>query len=172
MFNFEHIIEKLETIGIKSTQEGGTVDMDNTDLMTFWNFISEFDKAYEIHRKKVMQRYDMSAIEVDVLLFIANNPSLNTASDIVRFRKIAKSHVSLAVKSLLGKGYLEKYADGHNRKLIRLSPSASAKEMIAFGQAEQRAFGAALEQGISAEEHEHFRQYMSLLTRNLRDMYD
>lgn len=145
--------------------------MNHTDLMIFWNFIAEFDKAYEVHRKRIMQRYDLSAIEVDVLLFIANNPSLNTASDIVRFRKIAKSHVSLAVKSLLGKGYLDKYEDESNRKLIHLVPSAAASEMIAYGQMEQRTFGAALEQNISQEEHEHFKQYMSHLTQNLRDKY-
>ena len=50
------------------------------DLMVFWNFITEFDKSYHIHKKRIMQRYDLSAIEVDVLLFIANNPTLNTAS--------------------------------------------------------------------------------------------
>lgn len=24
------------------------------DLMVFWNFIAEFDKAYHIHRKRIM----------------------------------------------------------------------------------------------------------------------
>lgn len=142
------------------------------DLMVFWNFIAEFDKAYDIHRKRIMQRYDLSAIEVDVLLFIANNPTFNTASDIVRFRKIAKSHVSLAVKSLLQKGYITKYCDEQNRKLIRLSTTSAAEEMITYGQEEQRKFGTVLEQGISEEEKEQFKQYLTTLSQTLRDTYN
>ena len=42
------------------------------DLMTFWNFIAEFDQAYDYHRKKVMKQFGLSAIEVDVLMFVAN----------------------------------------------------------------------------------------------------
>lgn len=142
------------------------------DLMVFWNFIVEFDKAYDIHRKRIMQRYDLSAIEVDVLLFIANNPTLNTASDIVRYRKIAKSHVSLAVKSLLQKGYVDKYCDKSNRKLIRLSILPAAEEIISYGREEQRKFGAILDQGISEDKKEQFKQHMSELSQKLRDAYN
>ena len=142
------------------------------DLMVFWNFIAEFDKAYDIHRKRIMQRYDLSAIEVDVLLFIANNPMLNTASDIVHYRKIAKSHVSLAVKSLLQKGYVDKYCDESNRKLIHLSILPAAEEIISYGREEQRKFGAILEQGISEDEKEQFKQHMSEFSQKLRDAYN
>lgn len=142
------------------------------DLMVFWNFIAEFDRAYTIHRKRIMQRYDLSAIEVDVLLFIANNPTLNTASDIVYYRKIAKSHVSLAVKSLLQKGYIDKYYDENNRKRIHLAIQPAAEEIISYGREEQRNFGAVLEQGSSEDEKKQFKQHMSELSQKLRDAYN
>ena len=142
------------------------------DLMVFWNFITEFDKSYHIHRKRIMQRYDLSAIEVDVLLFIANNPTLNTASDIVRFRKIAKSHVSLAVNALLQTGYITKYCDDQNHRLIRLSTAPAAEEVIAYGREEQRKFGAVLEQGISEEEKGQFKHHLTTLSQILRDTYN
>lgn len=58
--------------------------------------------------KKVMVRYDLSAAEVDVLLFLANNSQFDLAVDIVRVRKMQKSHVSLAVNKLCEKGYIQK----------------------------------------------------------------
>ena len=58
--------------------------------------------------KKVMVRYDLSAAEVDVLLFLANNSQFDLAVDIVRVRKMQKSHVSLAVNKLCEKGYITK----------------------------------------------------------------
>ena len=38
-----------------------------------WQFAVEVERKYAKYRKKVMVRYDLSAAEVDVLLFLANN---------------------------------------------------------------------------------------------------
>ena len=46
--------------------------------------------------------WDLNKTEVDILLFLANNPGLDRAADIVRIRHIAKSHVSLSVGNLSG----------------------------------------------------------------------
>ena len=141
------------------------------DLMAFWKFIAEFDQAYDFHRKKVMKKYNLTAMEVDVLLFIANNPALNTSADIVRFRKIAKSHVSLAVNSLSQKGYVSKCSDESNRKKIRLEPTAGAGEVIAYGRAQQAEFAAVIQRGTTEEERRQFRQYMLQIAGNLQEEY-
>ena len=44
--------------------------------------------------------WDLNKTEVDILLFLANNPGLDRAADIVRIRQITKSHVSLSVSNL------------------------------------------------------------------------
>jgi len=82
----------------------------------FWNMLKEVESAYNFHRRKVMNKYSLSAIEVDVMLFLANNGGLNTAADIVSVRKISKSHVSLATDELYKKGYICKKVDSANRK--------------------------------------------------------
>ena len=73
-----------------------------------WQFAVEVERKYNQYRKKVMVRYDLSAAEVDVLLFLANNSQFDLAVDIVRVRKMQKSHVSLAVNKLCEKGYIQK----------------------------------------------------------------
>lgn len=57
-----------------------------------------------------MMRYHLSAAEVDILLFLANNSQFDLATDIVRVRKMQKSHVSLAVNGLCEKATCEKRA--------------------------------------------------------------
>lgn len=141
------------------------------DLMTFWNFIAEFDQAYDFHRKKVMNKYGLNAIEVDVLLFVANNPSLNTSADIVRLLKIAKSHVSMAVKSLIEKGYMSKVSDRSNRRILRLMPTANAENIISYGREEQKKFGMNVEKGISPEDRKRFMQHMLQVSFNLQTAY-
>ena len=76
-----------------------------------WQFAVEVERKYNQYRKKVMVRYDLSAAEVDVLLFLANNSQFDLAVDIVRVRKMQKSHVSLAVYKLCVKGYIQKETD-------------------------------------------------------------
>ena len=76
-----------------------------------WQFAVEVEREYAQYRKKVMMRYHLSAAEVDILLFLANNSQFDLATDIVRVRKMQKSHVSLAVNGLCEKGYLRKEGD-------------------------------------------------------------
>ena len=58
-------------------------------------------KAYDGLWDKIQETYALTRVEIDVLSFLANNPDCDTASCIVEYRKIAKSHVSGAVESLL-----------------------------------------------------------------------
>ena len=49
-----------------------------------WQFAVEVEREYAQYRKKVMMRYHLSAAEVDILLFLANNSQFDLATDIVR----------------------------------------------------------------------------------------
>ena len=106
-----------------------------------WQFAVEVERKYAKYRKKVMVRYDLSAAEVDVLLFLANNSQFDLAVDIVRVRKMQKSHVSLAVNKLCEKGYIQKETDAADRKKVHLKLEESASEIIRFGQDFQRRQG-------------------------------
>ena len=106
-----------------------------------WQFAVEVERKYAKYRKKVMVRYDLSAAEVDVLLFLANNSQFDLAVDIVRVRKMQKSHVSLAVNKLCEKGYIQKETDAADRKKVHLKLEESASEIIRFGQDCQRRQG-------------------------------
>lgn len=142
------------------------------DLTVFWNFASEAERAYDYHRKKIMSKFSLSAIEVDVLLFLANNPEKNTAADIVRLRKIAKSHVSLAVRSLTEKNLISQQSDSKKRCIIRLTPTPKADEIILFGQAEQKKFAEALSRGANYTDRAAFNRRLIEITENLREEYE
>ena len=47
-----------------------------------WQFAVEVEREYAQYRKKVMMRYHLSAAEVDILLFLANNSQFDLATDI------------------------------------------------------------------------------------------
>lgn len=135
---------------------------------TFADFAICMAKEYEPFRRRIMERFSLSAAEVDVLMFLANNPEYNTAAQVSKIRMIPKSHVSLAVNSLSEKGLLIRKS-GENRKSVCLIPSESAAPVIAFGREMQDAFQEALFLGFSAEEKAMFDTLHEKMRKNLEN---
>lgn len=136
---------------------------------TFADFAICMAKEYEPFRRRIMERFSLSAAEVDVLMFLANNPEYNTAAQVSKIRMIPKSHVSLAVNSLSEKGLLIRKS-GENRKSVCLIPSESAAPVIAFGREMQDAFQETLFFGFSAEEKATFDALHEKMRANLESM--
>ena len=132
-----------------------------------WQFAVEVEREYAQYRKKLMMRYHLSAAEVDILLFLANNSQFDLATDIVRVRKMQKSHVSLAVNGLCEKGYLRKEGDMADRKKVHLKLEPAAAECVCYGQKCQKEFGESLFCGISEEDKKEFLRLCELIRKNV-----
>ena len=111
--------------------------------------------------------HGITRMELDILLFLANNPCFDTATEIVEIRYLSKSQVSSSVKLLESRGYLEKeYGDG-NRKTAHLKICDRAAGIIADGRAAQEKFLGILLEGFSEEEKESMRRYNDRILDNL-----
>ena len=135
----------------------------------FWDNLLWLRKQYAATLEPVCRKWSLTRNELDVLLFLANNSQFDLAVDIVRVRKMQKSHVSLAVNKLCEKGYIQKETDAADRKKVHLKLEESASEIIRFGQDCQRAFGESLFSGISREDREEFLRLCELIRRNVTE---
>lgn len=124
--------------------------------------------SYEEAKKQVMEKYAMTSIEVDVMLFLANNLQFDTAAEIVNIRKIAKSHVSLAVSRLEKRCFLTKIRDVKDRKKYHLRIQESASEMVRDGQEFQKSFREKMLSGFTEEEKRQLGTYVERIAENLR----
>ena len=84
-------------------------------------FSKQFKKFYSYQFSTVLERTGLSMREVDVLLFLANNPGYDTARDITEYRGLSKSQVSQAVDLLAAEGLLLRTPDRADRRVIHLS---------------------------------------------------
>ncbi len=100
----------------------------------------------------LLERWDLTQLEMDILLFLANNPPFDTARDIVEKRHLAKSHVSVGVESLAGRGFLERQRREGNRKTIHLHLTEAAAPVIREGRAVQQQYVQMLLAGFSEAE--------------------
>ena len=136
----------------------------------FWENMLLFKKLYDEALDPVAQRCGLTRMELDLLLFLHNNPTRNTAAEAVRLRRWTKSHVSTAVHALENKGLL---AVGHppgNRKTLRLTPLPAAEDIISQGAAAQNWFIETEKQGITPEELALMEQVFQKIARNIQNI--
>lgn len=126
-------------------------------------------KLYEKAFDGVRIRYGMTQLEIDILAFLKNNPELDTASDIVNYRKIPKANVSQAVELLIRKGCLQRRADERDRRRIHLMLKEETEPVLDEILRTQRQFNCWLFQNFTGEEREQYMEMSRRLFNNIKD---
>ena len=135
-------------------------------MRSFWDDIAAMRSLYSAQLDAVGRECGLARVELDILLFLANNPQFDTATDIVERRCISKAHVSQSVKSLEQRGYLERRYAGDNRRTIHLHLLECAQAAVDAGRQAHARCLAALLDGFSEVECEQLRSYLSRISDN------
>ena len=136
--------------------------------MNFWEDQKIVTSFYSLCVKPVCEKYGLTRMEFDILMFLSNNPEYNTASDIVRIRLLTKSHVSISLKELETCGLVKTAFLNNNRKTIHISIEEKAAPVIADGKLAQQEFAQKLLQGFSLEEVEMYSKLFQRTCENAR----
>ena len=135
-------------------------------MRSFWDDIAAMRSLYSAQLDAVGREFGLARVELDILLFLANNPQFDTATDIVERRCISKAHVSQSVKSLEQRGYLERCYAGDNRRTIHLRLLEAAQPAVDAGRQAHARCLAALLDGFSAAECKQLRSYLARISDN------
>ena len=120
--------------------------------MYFWDKHKTITSYYELLSGEVCDRYGLTQMEYDILMFLHNNPQQNTAAEIVKIRKSTKSHVSTSLKKLENKGLVEKIQSKNNKKHIEIILLDQAKLIVEAGTNVQKQFARTVLSGLTVEE--------------------
>ena len=118
----------------------------------YFETMARAQKGYARLMDPICKKWDLTRNELDVLLFLANNPAYDRAVDIVNNRGMSKSHVSLSITNLEKRGFLERIDDPEDRRTVHLRLLEGAKEIIEAGQLAQHRFFSYLHQGVTQEQ--------------------
>lgn len=129
-------------------------------------FFQQFGKFYTYQFSPFLARTGLSMREVNVLLFLANNPSYDTARDVTEFRGLSKSQVSQAVDLLAAGHILLRTPDSADRRVIHLSITEYGAPLARECQAIQSACGARLLAGLSPAEKTQFHAFLQTILDN------
>ena len=124
-------------------------------------------EAYEKVMQPLCKKLDMPKTALDVLMFLANNPELNTAGDICKYRRLKPGIVSCRVDELVNDGYLERSAVPGDRRKCRLSCTEKAAPIIAKGREFQENFMRELTRGLTEAQLSDLRICLDAFARNM-----
>ena len=143
------------------------------NLMARFNYFDTMAKAQKGYARlmdPLCKKWDLTRNELDVLLFLANNPDFDRAVDIVNNRGMSKSHVSLSITKLECRGLLERLDDPDDRRTVRLRLLPQAKEITVAGQLAQKRFFSYLHQGVTQEQIDLMVDFARKVNENIKNI--
>lgn len=123
--------------------------------------------AYAAKCKPLCQELGLPQTAFDILMFLANNPTCQTASDIVEIRKIKANLVSVNVEKLVQEGYLRREAVKGDRRKTLLLCTDRAQPIIRRGRILQESFFELLLEGMDEERKKLFFEMIDLIGKNI-----
>ena len=131
-------------------------------------FVQHYKKFYTSQFEAAAARHGLNQLEIDILLFLHNNPDCRTASDICRYRGLAKSNVSKAVEHLrvMDLVTVSPAADNRRQRMLGFTPQAAmlVEELAAI----QQAATAAVAADLTPAEWQAMQDYIARMDATLR----
>ena len=127
-------------------------------------------KGYSRVMDPICDQWDLTRNELDVLLFLANNPGYDRAADVAVRRGMAKSHVSLSVTTLESKGLLRRRPDPEDRRTVHLELVGEAEDIARQGREAQVGFFSKIYAGLTCDEINAWTRVVEKVTKNIADL--
>ena len=140
------------------------------DPVNYFETLGMAKKSYALVMAPLCKEQDLTRNELDVLLFLHNNPAYDRAADIVSLRGIAKSHVSLSVASLEDRGLLLRSFDENDRRTAHLTLTDRGRAIAEQARQLQGRFFAELYRGVSREEFALWGKITEKVCENVRNL--
>lgn len=138
------------------------------NAVQFTSHARSFQDAYTAAMRPLCQRLDLPQTAMDILLFLFNNPGMDTARDICTYRHLKPALVSFHVDRLVNEGYLLRRAVPGDRRKCRLVYTDKAVPAIRQGRAIQENFSRQLTRGLTEQQLEELSRSFAVIEENLR----
>lgn len=144
--------------------------MQPIQIGAYFDILSQSQKAYSRQLEPVCKKWNLTRSEVDVLLFLYNNPQYDRAADIVTRRGMTKSHVSMSVASLADRELLERRYSPVDRRTAHLRLLEAGEQIAMEAREAQRQFFRLLYVGLSPEELELWEKITHKVFENVENL--
>jgi len=77
-------------------------------------------RLYEKKCEAIVKRYGLRKVEADIIYYLSNYGSCDTAKDIMQLEHLSKAHISQALEKLEKLQYVQRYQDEADKRWVHL----------------------------------------------------
>ena len=136
----------------------------------YFDSVHMVSKSYTKLMIPICEKWELTRNEVDVLLFLYNNPKYKRAADIVAHRGIAKSHVSLSVANLEKRGFLLRQFPPADRRTFHLVLTDQGLSVAQEARELQEQFLESLYAGVTETEFAVWQGIAEKIQKNIQEL--
>ena len=131
------------------------------------NHYSNGEKLYEKVVSEVYKKYNLTYMEFNIIIFLYNNPEYDTATEIIKYRHLAKSHVSTSIKSCSDKKLLTTNFKNDDKKTIHLKLTDEGLKIAKEGYKFQQKFMEMITKNFSDDEKKLLKNFVERVDENV-----
>jgi len=131
-----------------------------------------FKNMYTKLLEPLCKSYGLTIMELNILIFFAENPQYDTAAEIVKIRSFTKSHVSISVRALVERGLLASTQRESDRRNIELHLTELAVPIVEEARKTHEYMMKVLFTGFTKEEKTQLLNMIARIDDNIRGYLD
>lgn len=135
----------------------------------FFENLNQLKKVYVQQMGQVCAARNLTMNELEVLLFLYENPSADRSTDIVTYQAATKSQVSMSVNHLEELGLLTKLADADDRRIVHLRLTEQAMAVVEDAAEQYNRFSKRMLAGVTEEEMKVFWDISRKINENIKN---
>ena len=121
----------------------------------------------------LMQEYDLRPVELDILVFLQKEKSVDTAKGIIEKKHLSKAHISKSIENLRAGGFIQIAEDENDRRILHINLTDKSNEVIRKVNEIYAQCKEIMERGISKEDLETLRKVIAQVNENInRDLQE
>ena len=136
-------------------------------------YFIHFARVNKVYRKlcyQSVEEYHFTPNEIEVMMFLSNNPGMDSASDIAYYKNISKGLGAKSVESLYNKGFIKTEKDTKDRRLIHLILTEQSADVVKRLQSCKKEFIRQLQEGVTEEDLAAMDRATAIMNKNLDEM--
>ena len=139
----------------------------NKDVSKIFVVSQQIKKSYEKALLPIMQKYNLTKNQIDILLFLKNNPIYNTVREIVDVRVLSKSQTSASIDEMCKRGIVKKVQVGQDKRSFNIYITPEVSQLINDAVDAQINFSSNILCGLSIDDLEHINNIIDTISDNL-----
>ena len=115
----------------------------------------------------IIQECDLRPVEMDILVLLQREKSIDTAKGIIQKKHLSKAHISKSIENLRSKGFIQLEEDESDHRILHIRLTEKSKNIIEEVSEIYEECKEIMQRGISEEELQIVKKVFKKMNHNI-----